>query len=56
MLVFERHTSCLLAARFRPGNASSQARIVPMLLRLMPRLQAAFVRVKIRLRGEGGFP
>jgi len=26
MLVFERHTGCLLAARLRPGNASSHAR------------------------------
>ena len=48
MLVFERHTGCLLAARLRPGNASSHARIVPMLLRLVPRLQAAFPGVKIK--------
>jgi hypothetical protein len=32
MLVFERHPGCLLALRLRPGNASSHARIVPMLL------------------------
>jgi hypothetical protein len=55
MLVFERHTGCLLAARLRPGNASSHARIVPMLLRLVPRLQSAFPGVKIRLRGDAGF-
>lgn len=55
MLVFERHTGCLLAARLRPGNASSHARIVPMLLRLVPRLQAAFPKVKIKLRGDAGF-
>ena len=55
MLVFERHTGCLLAARLRPGNASSHARIVPMLLRLVPRLQAAFPEVKIKLRGDAGF-
>ncbi len=42
MLIFERHTGCLLAARLRPGNASSHARIVCMLLRLVPRLQSAF--------------
>jgi hypothetical protein len=52
MLIFERHTGCLLAARLRPGNASSHARIVPLLLRLVPRLQAAFPGVKIRLRGD----
>lgn len=55
MLVFERHTGCLLAARLRAGNASSHARIVPMLLRLVPRLQAAFPGVKIQLRGDAGF-
>jgi len=55
MLVFERHTGCLLAARLRPGNASSHARIVPMLLRLVPRLQTAFPNIKIKLRGDAGF-
>jgi hypothetical protein len=55
MLIFERHTGCLLAARLRPGNASSHARIVPLLLRLVPRLQAAFPGVQIRLRGDAGF-
>jgi hypothetical protein len=55
MLIFERHTGCLLAARHRAGNASSHARIVPMLLRLVPRLQAAFPEVQITLRGDAGF-
>ena len=55
MLIFERHTGCLLAARLRAGNASSHARIVPMLLRLVPPLQAAFPKVKIQLRGDAGF-
>jgi Transposase DDE domain group 1 len=55
MLIFERHAGCLLAARLRPGNASSHARIVPMLLRLVPRLQAAFPEVTIQLRGDAGF-
>jgi DDE family transposase len=55
MLIFERHTGCLLAARLRPGKASSHARIVPMLLRLVPRLQSAFPGVKIKLRGDAGF-
>jgi hypothetical protein len=54
MLVFERHTGCLLSVRLRPGNASSHARIVPMLLRLVPRLQAAFPEIKIKLRGDAG--
>jgi hypothetical protein len=55
MLIFERHTGCLLAARLRPRNASSYARIVPMLLRLVPRLQSAFPGVTIKLRGDAGF-
>jgi hypothetical protein len=55
MLIFERHTGCLLAARLRAGNASSHARIVPMLLRLVPRLQSAFPGVPIQLRGDAGF-
>jgi len=55
LLLFERHTGCLLAARLRPGNASSHARIVPLLLRLVPRLQAAFPDLKIKLRGDAGF-
>ena len=55
MLIFERHSGCLLAARLRAGNASSHARIVPMLVRLVPRLEAAFPGVKIKLRGDAGF-
>ena len=55
MLIFERHTGCLLSVRLRPGNASSHARIVPMLLRLVPRLEAAFPGVPIKLRGDAGF-
>jgi hypothetical protein len=55
MLIFERHSGCLLAARLRRGNASSHARIVPMLVRLVPRLEAAFPGVKIKLRGDAGF-
>ncbi|HEX2715168.1 MAG TPA: IS1380 family transposase [Candidatus Acidoferrales bacterium] len=54
MLIFERHTGCLLSARLRPGNASSHARIVPMLLRIVPRLQRAFPGVPIKLRGDSG--
>jgi hypothetical protein len=46
MPIFERHSGCLLAARLRPGNASSHAHIVPMLVRLVPRLEAAFPGVK----------
>lgn len=43
------------AARLHPGNASSHARIVPMLLRLVPRLQSAFASLKIKLSVDAGF-
>jgi hypothetical protein len=55
LLIFERHTGCLLAARLRAGNACSHARLVPLLLRLVPRLEAAFPGAKIKLRGDAGF-
>src|ERR1700720_4733680 len=55
LLIFERHTGCLLAARLRRGTAASHARIVPLLLRIVPRLQHEFPGVRIKLRADGGF-
>lgn len=55
LLIFERHTGCLLAARLRRGTAPSHARIVPLLLRLVPRLQKEFPKVRIKLRADAGF-
>src|SRR6202162_3802896 len=55
LLVFERHTGCLLAARLRRGTAASHARIVPLLLRMVPRLQREFPGVRIKLRADAGF-
>lgn len=55
LLIFEHHTGCLLAARLRRGNASSPARIVPLLLRLVPRLRREFPGVRIQLRADAGF-
>src|SRR6202140_3542814 len=55
LLIFERHTGCLLAARLRPGKVVSHARILPLLLRLVPRLQREFPRVRIKLRADAGF-
>jgi hypothetical protein len=55
LLVFERHTGCLLAARLRRGTAASHARIVPLLLRMVPRLQHEFPGVRIKLRADAGF-
>jgi len=55
LLIFERHTGCLLAARLRRGTASSHARIVPLLLRLLRRLLAEFPGVTLKLRADAGF-
>jgi Transposase DDE domain group 1 len=55
LLIFERHTGCLLAARLRRGTAASHARIVPLLLRLVPRLEKEFPGVRIQLRADAGF-
>ncbi len=55
LLIFERHTGCLLAARLRRGTAQSHARIVPLLLRLVLRLQKEFPKVRIKLRADAGF-
>jgi hypothetical protein len=55
LLIFERHTGCLLAARLRRGTASSHARIVPLLVRILRRLLREFPGVTIRLRADAGF-
>jgi Transposase DDE domain group 1 len=55
LLIFERHTGCLLAARLRPGRVVSHARIIPLLLRIVPRLQREFPNVRIKLRADAGF-
>jgi hypothetical protein len=55
LLIFERHTGCLLAARLRRGTAASHARIIPLLLRLVPRLQREFPNARITLRADAGF-
>jgi Transposase DDE domain group 1 len=55
LLIFERHTGCLLAARLRRGTAASHARIIPLLLRIVPRLQREFPKARIQLRADAGF-
>jgi Transposase DDE domain group 1 len=55
LLIFERYTGCLLAARLRPGRVVSHARIIPLLLRIVPRLQREFPNVRIQLRADAGF-
>src|SRR5439155_17226623 len=55
LLIFERHTGCLLAARLRAGTVPSHARIIPLLLRIVPRLQREFPKARIKLRADAGF-
>jgi Transposase DDE domain group 1 len=55
LLIFERYTGCLLAARLRRGTAASHARIIPLLLRIVPRLQREFPKARIKLRADAGF-
>jgi hypothetical protein len=55
LLIFERHTGCLLDVRLRRGNCVSYNRVVPRLRRLLRRLQRAFPGVRIRLRADAGF-
>ena len=55
LLIFERHTGCLLAARLRAGTVPGHARIIPLLLRIVPRLQQEFPKARIKLRADAGF-
>ena len=55
MLIFERHSGCLLAARLRPETPPAMPALCPCSVRLVPRLEAAFPGVKIKLRGDAGF-
>jgi hypothetical protein len=55
LLIFERRSGCLLAARLRAGAVPSHARIIPLLLRIVPRRQKEFPKVHIKLRADTGF-
>jgi hypothetical protein len=55
LVIFERHTGCLLDVRLRRGNCVSYNRLLGRLRRLLRRLQAAFPGVPIRLRADAGF-
>ncbi len=39
----------------RPGTVVSHARIIPLLLRIVPRLQREFPNLRIKLRADAGF-
>lgn len=55
LLVFERHTGALLAARLRRGNCVSYNRVVSTLRPVLRRLRETFPNVLIRLRADAGF-
>jgi len=55
LMVFERHTGCLLDVRLRRGNCISYNRVLGRLRRLLRRLRSAFPEVPIRLRADAGF-
>jgi len=55
LVVFERHTGCLLDVRLRRGNCISYNRVLGRLRRLLRRLRRAFPEVAIRLRADAGF-
>ena len=55
LLIFERHSGCLLDARLRRGNCISYNRCLGRLRRLVRRLRRAFPGVPIRLRADAGF-
>lgn len=55
LLVFERHTGCLLSARLRRGNCVSYNRVVQVLEPLLKKLRQSFPGILIRLRADAGF-
>lgn len=55
LMIFERHTGCLLDVRLRRGNCISYNRVLGRLRRLLRRLRSAFPDVSIRLRADAGF-
>jgi hypothetical protein len=55
LLLFERHSGCLLSVRLRRGNCVSYNRAMVMLRPVLKRLRAAFPEVAIRFCGDAGF-
>ena len=56
LLVFERRTGYLLAARLRPGGCSSSLGCVPVLRRILERVRREFPRISIYLCADAAFP
>jgi len=55
LVIFERHTGCLLDVRLRRGNGVSYNRILGRLRHLLRRLRRAFPGVVLRFRADAGF-
>lgn len=56
LLVFERHTGCLLAVRLRPGQVASSLGSLALIRRLVGFLQRRFPGLRIRLCADAAFP
>jgi len=56
LLVFERHTGCLLAAHLRPGQVGSPTGCIAVLRRLLLRLVRRFPGLRIRVCADAAFP
>ena len=55
LLVFERHTGCLLAAQLRPGQVGSPTGCIAVLRRLLLRLLRRFPGIRLRVCADAGF-
>ena len=55
LLIFDGLRGDLLAAMLRPGNAGASTDLMPVLKRLVVRLQAQWKHVKIIVRADAGF-
>ena len=54
LFFFEAHTSCLLWARLRPGNAHASQNIAEELHRLVPILKQRFPKTQLSYRADAG--
>lgn len=55
LLVFEGKSGDLLAAVLRPGNANASRNACALLRRLISRIRSRWPKLRIILRGDGGF-
>jgi hypothetical protein len=55
LLLWERHSGCLLGARLRRGNCVTYNRVVPFLRPILERLRRTFPHLRIRFCADAGF-